>query len=645
MNLELFYIVSATLVIVALMVILAITVYSWKRRQRVEVRYFLWFLASVIVWYLAAFLSFISPTPEIAGFWVLKVKFLGVITLPVTFLAFTLSYTGRTHWLRAQTYIFLGVIPAATQIMLWTTPRFFMTDLVFKRYGPYLINVDRIIHTWYWVHTAYSYSLVGISIFLLALFAARSHYLYRTQAIIMLGGAFFALIANALHVFKVITPAPPEFTALTFGGVVLVWGWALFRYRLLDIMPVARHTVVENMADAVIVLDVQNRIVDMNPAAHALTLTDSSNMIGKPLDEFWPGQQELIESYSAVKATQTEIEVDQGTERRVFDLNISTLFQSKGDEAGRLVVLRDITERKQQEEKVKESELLYRTVYELANDGICVIEQGMFTYTNAQLANILGYEPEEIENTLFTNYLFGECIARIAHDYQQAMEGTQMPPRFDGQVVRKDGTILDVEFSASALDYPPNPRIVVITRDVTEKRNLEKKLREWANTDPLIKIPNRRYFLQLAGKEVNQTIQHQLTVSFILFDLDHFKKVNDVHGHLVGDEILKQVAVLCNQNIRSSDLICRYGGEEFLIMLPGTEQAAAMDKAEKLRIALEEHHFETKSGVLHITASFGVSSSTPEKSDLMTLIDEADQALYLGKEKGRNHVSTLSQNP
>lgn len=79
-------------------------------------------------------------------------------------------------------------------------------------------------------------------------------------------------------------------------------------------------------------------------------------------------------------------------------------------------------------------------------------------------------------------------------------------------------------------------------------------------------------------------------------------------------------------------------------MLPGTEQAAAMDKAEKLRIALENHHFEIESGTLHITASFGVSSSTPEKSDLMALIDEADQALYHGKKKGRNQISTLLQN-
>jgi PAS domain S-box-containing protein len=353
MNVDQFHIISAIFVIVAAVFGVALSVFTWQRRHLSDVRYFLWFVITMTIWELAAVFSFISPSPEVAAFWVGKVKFFGVAFLPVACLAFALSYTGRLKLIKSRNLVLFSVIPTITQIMAWTNSPFFITDRIFQRYGPFLFDVGHGRQVWFWIHTAYSYSLIAVSLILLILFAIRSRYPYRDQAMIIMAGSLFSLVANALDMFNLIEPDPPEFTVMVFSGATLLFAWALFRYNLLDIMPVARDTVVEGMVDAVIVTDVYNRIIDMNPAAHDLSESYPDSLIGKNLIEMWPEQKELIESFAGVKDAQTEIIIGQGAASRYFDLNISNLYRRKDYEAGRLVVLRDITERKRFEMQLK----------------------------------------------------------------------------------------------------------------------------------------------------------------------------------------------------------------------------------------------------------------------------------------------------
>jgi hypothetical protein len=184
MNVEQFYIISATHVIVSAMLNLALTIFTWRCRNIVDIRYFFWFMVTVTAWDLAAVLSFISSTTEVAAYWVGKVNFLGVATLPVAFLAFAFNFTGRTSWLKPRNFVLLSAIPAVTQVMAWTNSPLFITDRVHQRFGPYLIDVSHVRHEWFWVHTAYSYSLLAIGFILLVLFAIRSRYPYRALAMI-----------------------------------------------------------------------------------------------------------------------------------------------------------------------------------------------------------------------------------------------------------------------------------------------------------------------------------------------------------------------------------------------------------------------------------------------------------------------------
>lgn len=170
-----------------------------------------------------------------------------------------------------------------------------------------------------------------------------------------------------------------------------------------------------------------------------------------------------------------------------------------------------------------------------------------------------------------------------------------------------------------------------------ELRDLTAELTRAANTDRLTRLPNRRAIEDLLYQEISRVRRHGGTFSVVLMDLDHFKQINDRYGHECGDEVLRSVPALARQALRAQDVCGRWGGEEFLIVLPATGAEGARQVAERLRAVIEAHTFAYAGARLRVTASFGVS----EFSRLDTLhecVRRADAALYEAKAAGRNRV-------
>jgi two-component system, cell cycle response regulator len=163
-------------------------------------------------------------------------------------------------------------------------------------------------------------------------------------------------------------------------------------------------------------------------------------------------------------------------------------------------------------------------------------------------------------------------------------------------------------------------------RTVTKKRE--------ATIDGLTKTFNKSYFNMYLAQEVNRAQRYKHHLSLIISDIDHFKKINDTYGHLVGDTVLQAVAQLIMQQCRRCDLVARFGGEEFVILLPETPLEGGKIAAEKIRQAIASHPFEQ---VQHLTSSFGVASLT-QNIDGRDLLHQADSALYSAKQNGRNQV-------
>ncbi|HJR79253.1 MAG TPA: GGDEF domain-containing protein [Anaerolineales bacterium] len=162
---------------------------------------------------------------------------------------------------------------------------------------------------------------------------------------------------------------------------------------------------------------------------------------------------------------------------------------------------------------------------------------------------------------------------------------------------------------------------------------------EQANTDSLTRLFNRRKGWEVMEHEIARSNRYGWPLSIIMFDIDHFKTINDTHGHRTGDRVLIAVATVARESIRSIDELIRWGGEEFIVLLPETDLEAALPVAERLREAIAGIRVKIPNDELSITASIGVTRKDEHSPDLETLLARADQALYIAKFLGRNRVA------
>jgi len=309
-------------------------------------------------------------------FWT-KIKFLGMVIVPVAWLFFTLKYSGREEWLKLRKMGLIAVVPLATLLMVWTNDfhgLFWSTlrldqdpslPVQFSPYGP-----------WFWVHTLYSYLLLLLGSILMIQALIRSPYLNRGQAVALLISVVSPWVGNALSIFD-LSPFPNlDLTPFAFTLTGIGLAWSLFQFRLLDIVPAARETVFESMSDVVIVMDAQNRIVDLNPSAQRVIGCLASESIGQPVEKVLSGWPDLIERSRNRSEAHSEIVWGQNGRKRYFDLSVSPLRDKHDLLTGQLIVLRDITERKQAEEILQNAhDELERKVRDRTAELLIVNEQ------------------------------------------------------------------------------------------------------------------------------------------------------------------------------------------------------------------------------------------------------------------------------
>jgi diguanylate cyclase (GGDEF)-like protein len=211
-------------------------------------------------------------------------------------------------------------------------------------------------------------------------------------------------------------------------------------------------------------------------------------------------------------------------------------------------------------------------------------------------------------------------------EVRAGIEGTRDIRMDDGQVIRVHCKTL-----------PAGGRMLIYA-DVTDLVHHADRLSVLASFDGMTGLFNRRHVLSLAELEWNKYKRYARPLSLVLFDIDRFKSINDRFGHQAGDYVITQIAAICQQYKRKSDLAARFGGEEFLILLPETNLAAAQRVAERMRRKIETRAFSFSSNVIDATISAGVAEANLSMESVFDLIKAADRSLYLAKESGRNRV-------
>lgn len=208
--------------------------------------------------------------------------------------------------------------------------------------------------------------------------------------------------------------------------------------------------------------------------------------------------------------------------------------------------------------------------------------------------------------------------------------------------ILRNGIARDYEFRVTELkERNKIMGSVYFMRDITQQKEMIQELKHLASYDSLTQTYNRRRFIKEAESESLRAQRYSNCLSVLMIDIDFFKEVNDQYGHRVGDEVIKTVAVICRERLRRTDVIGRYGGEEFAILLPATNSENTMNVAESIRKHIEEMETVYSDRKIKVTVSIGVSTvkgNEKKDIDIDRLIDQADMALYHAKNNGRNRV-------
>lgn len=265
-----------------------------------------------------------------------------------------------------------------------------------------------------------------------------------------------------------------------------------------------------------------------------------------------------------------------------------------------------------------------------------------FRMVNQRFAELHGCTSEEIVGCTLEDLFDPAIVAEIEDQDRRLYEGEEPRQVYEMDLgFRGAGDRRIVVHKAKMWDA--SNRLIGITGamiDVTESHLLRQELERLATTDPLTGLANRRAFLERARDEVARTCRHDRPMSVVMIDVDHFKSINDRFGHEVGDQVLQRVADLLRMTVRRTvDMIARFGGEEFVLMLPETGASGARALAERVRTAFEGTEVETDAGPVSFTASFGVDEFRRNVDNgIETVIKRADDALYRAKAAGRNRV-------
>jgi len=323
-----------------------------------------------------------------------------------------------------------------------------------------------------------------------------------------------------------------------------------------------------------------------------------------------------------------------GDTKWILQTVTSIQYQGKSAILGNFI---DITEHKQIEVMMEESEERYRILTENSLVGVYLIQNNLFQYVNPAFAHIYGYEREEITGKI------GPLDLVIPEDHAKVMEKMQRKPGDDNQNMlfelrmrRKDGAIRIVEVYGSRAIFNGRPAVLGTLLDVTEKKQLEEQLQAMSLVDELTKLYNRRGFFTIAEQQVLIASRTMKEMLFFFIDLDRMKWINDNLGHKEGDDALIRTSAILKDTFREADVIGRIGGDEFAVLAVGTNDMSAEVLKKRLLEKIEAYNAQGDSKY-QLSFSIGVAIYNPERpSSIDELMAVADELMY---EEKRNKYS------
>jgi diguanylate cyclase (GGDEF)-like protein/PAS domain S-box-containing protein len=376
-------------------------------------------------------------------------------------------------------------------------------------------------------------------------------------------------------------------------------------------------------------------------AGQALTCQQGPDVEGRLAAEALPADRwEIYEPLfeDALRGSTRTLEVWSSEETHCYHVEVSPLRGEQEEILGGVAVFRDITPRKHAEEARRHAQERFELVFEQAPIGMALLTpDGRWVRVNQALLKITGYNAEELLNKTLQDVTHPDDLSADMEHVQRLLVGEIRDYQIERRYFHAQGHVISAMLSVSLVrDLQGKPlHFVAQIQDITERKLMEERLRHLAEHDSLTGLHNRRRFEQELGQQVRRAQRYDEQAALLVIDLDDFKRVNDTHGHKVGDDLLKAISHELAQRLRGTDLIARLGGDEFAVLLPGTSAEAATRVANDLARVIADCGITVANQRIASTASVGVAAIDNATTNHENVLIEADRAMYEAKDVRR----------
>lgn len=410
-----------------------------------------------------------------------------------------------------------------------------------------------------------------------------------------------------------------------------------FQKRLLKTASTYRTFFFEKLQDGVIILDKNHIIVDLNSAARQF-LGLTSRSIGEPASkvlEPWPELTGMLEkSAQKLRFELKRITTEPGS---WFKVTFLPLQDDEEPPQGQIIILHDITEYKLAINKTRQSEERYRMLIENANEAIMVIQDEQLKYFSPMAMTLLGYTEKEIKATPFIEFFHPDDRSLIGEKLQRLTCGKNRLDRYVIRIVIRNGETKWVEVSSVLIEWEERPAVLVLVSDITERKINEEKLEYLSMHDTLTGLYNRAFFEE-EMRRLDGSREYPITI--ISADVDGLKLINDTMGHTKGDQLLKACAAILRKSLRSSDILARIGGDEFVVILPRTDKKTGNRIIQRIRSNSTSYNLEHNE--LPLSISLGAATAQSAEVPLHAVYKKADDLMYRDKLNNINSVRSYT---
>lgn len=632
---------------------------------------------AVAWWAFAAGVEGATVGIQIKVFWA-KIEYLGAVSAPTLFLVFTLEYGQKTRWLKPVYLILLSIVPLTSFFVTATNE---WHGLIWSSFtpNPTLPNVLIYGHgIGYYILIAYDYLIISLGVLALLEVWFHAKQPYRRQVGILLLGSLFPFVGGIVYTFIPDFLPGLDLTPVSFSLTGLVIAFGILRFRLFDLTPIARDVLIDNMEEGILVLDAKNRVVDINPAAQIIIGAPAKENLGQPITKVLKDWSNIVKPLQENEKFETGFRLDTDPPRYI-NLQFSSLYGQHKKLTGRLLVFRDISRRQQTEAELARTieelgiinqislavtsgldmenvlktlhtqcsqlmpiDIFYVALYDEANSLIHIpmfYEHGQYQAGPSRDINdrpgtigmvIRSRKPLYINNTTKSDTLpFQQSVSLLGKPIRSYIG---IPLTLRERVI---GVLSIQNYHADA--YTEDhirilERIAIQAAIAIENARLYAEVQRLAIIDELTGLYNYRGLQELGAREVERAHRFKRPLSVLFFDIDDFRNFNNTYNHSTGNIILRAFSEHCRSILRTVDVLARYGGDEFVALLPETDIATAEAVARRIVEKISADKIATPYGELGVTISIGVTTLSEEKTQLSALIDRANNAEHQAKQ-------------